>query len=176
MTETKTEPSIEEILGSIRRIIAEDDDGSAPAKEAAAAPVTDAAEDEPLELTNKIESAPAVPVTASEPPPMDVSFVDAAPAALEPVAEAPKEEMPVMSNQDDIDSLLSTTTVDATAAVMSQLARHTAITDEGHDGITIESVVRETLKPLLRDWLDKNLPAMVEKMVARELDRLSKRL
>lgn len=174
MTETKTEPSIEEILGSIRRIIAEDEDGSAPAKEAAA-PAVDTAEDEPLELTNKIDAAPVEPVAEPEPP-VDISFVDEAPAAPEPVAEAPKEEMPVMSNQDDIDSLLSNTTVDATAAVMSQLARHTSITEEGHDGITIESVVRETLKPLLRDWLDKNLPTMVEKMVARELDRLSKRL
>lgn len=79
-------------------------------------------------------------------------------------------------NQDAIDNLLSDTTANATAAVMSQLARHTAITEEGHDGITVENIVRELLKPMLRNWLDMNLPSMVEKMVARELDRLSKRI
>ncbi len=74
------------------------------------------------------------------------------------------------------ESLLSETTSQATANVMAQLARHTAINDEGQDGVTIENIVREMLKPMLRDWLDKNLAELVQKMVARELDRISKRV
>ena len=42
--------------------------------------------------------------------------------------------------------------------------------------ISIESIVREMLKPMLKEWLDQNLPALVQKMVERELEKLSKRV
>jgi cell pole-organizing protein PopZ len=38
---------------------------------------------------------------------------------------------------------------------------------------TLEGLVREMLRPMLRDWLDANLPAMVETMVAREIERIT---
>jgi uncharacterized protein len=40
---------------------------------------------------------------------------------------------------------------------------------------TLEGMVREMLKPMLRDWLDANLPRLVEEMVAREISRITGR-
>jgi cell pole-organizing protein PopZ len=171
----KEEPSIEEILGSIRRIIAEDDDAPGAAKDKGGdVDVMEREEDEeePLELTNKVQSEQPAPQEAEE---MNVTFAD--PVVEAPAARAMPEERSAMSEErNTADSLLSETTSQATANVMAQLARHTAINDEGHDGLTIENIVREMLKPMLRDWLDKNLPDLVQKMVARELDRISKRV
>lgn len=176
----KEEPSIEEILGSIRRIIAEDDD--APAAAAPALADDEGEEDEPLELTDKIEEQPQ-PVEQVEEN-VEISFAD--PTPVQPSVQDVAQDIPqyeesvpmtdYSSTSDVADSILSDTTAAATASVMAQLARHTAVTEEGHEGITIENIVREMLKPMLRDWLDRNLPDMVEKMVARELDRLSRRV
>ena len=38
---------------------------------------------------------------------------------------------------------------------------------------TLEGLVREMLRPMLRDWLDQNLPSLVESMVAREIERIT---
>jgi uncharacterized protein len=54
----------------------------------------------------------------------------------------------------------------------AELARKTAIE---HNGITLEDIVRTELKPLLRDWLDDHLPAIIERLVREELERVSKR-
>lgn len=170
----KEEPSIEEILGSIRRIIAEDDDAPGAAKTGGHLDVMEREEDEeePLELTNKVQSEELAPQEAED---MNVTFAD--PVVETSAAPVMPEERPAMSEErNTAESLLSETTSQATANVMAQLARHTAINDEGHDGVTIENIVREMLKPMLRDWLDKNLPDLVQKMVARELDRISKRV
>lgn len=171
------EPSIEEILGSIRRIIAEDEDAPAEAAE------------EPLELTNKIdpdgtivqqEIAPEIeePIIEEEP------VIEEPPVAAQPPAPpasatklAFEEEVKPMSDiQDTTEDLISATTADATAAVMAKLARRTAIVEEGNEGVTIEAIVRQMLRPMLREWLDGHLPDIVEKVVARELERLSKRI
>jgi cell pole-organizing protein PopZ len=41
------------------------------------------------------------------------------------------------------------------------------------DGLTVEELVRETLKPILKDWLDRNLPPMVEDLVRAEIERVA---
>lgn len=205
------EPSIEEILGSIRRIIAEDDGTTAPKT----AEPAEAMDDEPLELTNKIEpdgtivnaDAKAEPVAASVAETVetvDLAFVDGPttpqPAVAtepdimdEPVAVAPVQpakpapefapepavvtmESQMPQNDFPQDDVLSDNAANAAAAAMAKLARQAAVNDEGHDGITIEGIVREMLKPMLREWLDKNLPDMVQKSVERELEKLSKRV
>ena len=42
-------------------------------------------------------------------------------------------------------------------------------------GKTLEDVVKEMLKPMLKEWLDRNLPPMVERFVEREIVRLTRR-
>ena len=45
----------------------------------------------------------------------------------------------------------------------------------GAGGKTIEDLVREMLRPMLKDWLERNLPPMVERLVEREIARLTRR-
>ncbi len=44
----------------------------------------------------------------------------------------------------------------------------------GAEGQTIEGVVRELLRPMLKSWLDENLPSVVERLVEREIERVSR--
>lgn len=66
---------------------------------------------------------------------------------------------------------------DATAAVTSQsLAALSTLTVRNYEGAdnTLEGLVRELLKPMLREWLDANLPELVERIVSREIERITR--
>ena len=41
-------------------------------------------------------------------------------------------------------------------------------------GNTVEAMVREMLRPMLKDWLDANLPAIVEAQVRKEVERIAR--
>lgn len=45
----------------------------------------------------------------------------------------------------------------------------------GPSGRTLEDIVKEMLRPMLKEWLDKNLPTVVERLVEREIVRLTRR-
>jgi|APFEC2959095171_1045051.scaffolds.fasta_scaffold00014_257 cell pole-organizing protein PopZ len=149
MGDVSNEPSMEDILSSIKRIIAEEGESAVtartrrPARAASPAPVAD--EDEILELS---EPVPAESRQAGE-------------AAPEPVqAAAPAEP------------ILSATTAQASRGPLEALSRLIVKPDvAGTD--TLEGLVREMLRPMLREWLDANLPRMVEEMVQREIARIT---
>jgi uncharacterized protein len=61
---------------------------------------------------------------------------------------------------------------EATAAVGSAFNRLTE-TAKKHEP-TLEDVVRETLRPMLKSWLDENLPSVVERMVQEEIERVTR--
>ena len=68
---------------------------------------------------------------------------------------------------------------DAAAASRQSLAALAALRDNGEalpagDG-PLEAVVREMLKPMLKEWLDRNLPELVEELVTREIARITAR-
>lgn len=44
----------------------------------------------------------------------------------------------------------------------------------GNAGLTIEAMIRDMLRPMLKDWLDENLPSVVERMVEKEISRVSR--
>ena len=69
-------------------------------------------------------------------------------------------------------TILSTPTTHAAAGSLARLAGSLRIADT--NGQTIEGVVRELLKPMLKEWLDKNLPAIVESRVEAELERIAR--
>jgi uncharacterized protein len=156
MGDISTEPSMEEILSSIKRIIAEEGDaavasrtrrGRASTTAAPRAPQTE--EEDPegeavLELRDQVEEEPVdKPASASAQPPR-----------TEPI--------------------LSERAVEATRGPLEALSRMVVKPDvAGSD--TLEGLVREMLKPMLRDWLDANLPQIVEAMVAREITRITGR-
>ena len=179
------EPSIEEILDSIRQIISDDEEEEAtadtPAESAPVVEENSIAEEEPA-------SAPEAESTAEsdspEPDPFDDEPEDVVEltekidspepvAAPEPEVEpesAPEPKPESVENDDDIIRGLAEA---AALEGFDELVKKTAVE---HNGVTIEEIVRTELRPLLRDWLDNNLPSMIERLVKEELQRVSKRV
>lgn len=172
------EPSMEEILASIRRIIAED---TAPAAEAAPAPEPEpepeappAAEEEP----DVLDLASIGPVSDPED---DIEFREieeplilakAKAAEPEPEPEPAPPPAPRLSEapKADPDALLSP----AVAAAVSSAFVSLGSLHVPQGGHTLEDLVKEMLKPMLKAWLDENLPALVETLVRAEIERLSR--
>ncbi|PCD04765.1 hypothetical protein COC42_06610 [Sphingomonas spermidinifaciens] len=148
---------MEDILSSIKRIIAEEGDPQSPrgrrigrpAPPPPAAPEDDDAPETVLELDQ--------PVAAPEPP----------------RAEAPRPEPapePVRASEPD-PAILSARTAQATRGQLEALSR-LIVKPEVAGADTLEGLVREMLKPMLSEWLDANLPRIVETMVSREIERI----
>jgi cell pole-organizing protein PopZ len=122
------EPSMEEILASIRRIISDDDAGA-------------------LAANGADDSIDAV--------------FDETPMPVRP--GAPQEPAP------DRTPLSPRNTVGVDTAFNSPA--HTMLMQNPR---TLEDLVREMLKPMLKAWLDDNLPNMVERLVRAEIERVSR--
>jgi cell pole-organizing protein PopZ len=191
---TAQEPTMEEILASIRRIISEDDAPAAaheePAEEHAPPPQPERApepehhepepvaaapapheeeDDDVLELTDPApeptETHGDLDVFAPEPPPPPPP---PEPIHVEPVFEEPHTP----SLHTDEDRLVSGGTEDRAASHFGLLSQTILMPDHGR---TLEDVVRELLRPLLTDWLDRHLPAIVEEKVQAEVERIARR-
>lgn len=159
LQDPQAEPSMEEILASIRRIISEEEQ---PASE----PVLDLTQHEPPAETLAAEDdivfeAVEQVVAAAAPAPMPTAAPAPAPAPVR--AEAPAAPEP---------TILAPPTTHAAAGSLAKLAGSLRIADTS--GQTVEGVVRELLKPMLKEWLDKNLPAIVESRVEAELERIAR--
>jgi cell pole-organizing protein PopZ len=125
-----------------------------------------------LELTQPVEPARAPGFTAVHG--ADVAFREEErrgrpaptpkPAPAKP-APAPAAAMPV--RDDELLSAQSTAAVSAafhtlSAAVLTENAR------------TLEDIVKEMMRPMLKAWLDENLPGLVERMVRSEIERVAR--
>jgi len=182
---------MEEILASIRRIIADDDASKTPPKAEMPPPPTPMAPPRP---------APARPVAATPPPPpvepvmqqddLDAMLADdnksdesgdvldlteamtaetpepmmAEPVPIPPMPELQSESVPTPR------PLISSSTSAAVDSAFNTLA-HTVLVQNAR---TLEDLVREMLRPLLKSWLDDNLPGMVERLVRAEIERVSR--
>lgn len=178
------EPSIEEILESIRQIIS--DEGE-PAQQA------DAAEDDGnvLDLTEKLDGAPLaidmvepeppMPARAAEPAPMPEPEPEPPAAMPEPPAAAPAQQPPAMDAlmSDVSNSLMSDKTAAAATEELSKLMAGNVSIEKDSVGapgkVTLEDIATELMRPLLKQWLDQNLPGIIEKLVQREIEKLSRR-
>lgn len=170
------EPTMEEILASIRKIISEDEPAAgalepkpkpAPAPARAPAPPPEPDFDDELEAIEMVEETKARP---AEPPEIDFDDLEDDEEVLEltDIVSA-KTTTAKMS-----EALISETAAQITAESFSHLS---GLMVRGYQGSenTLEGLVREMLKPMLKQWLDANLPEMVEGMVAREIARISGR-
>lgn len=109
------------------------------------------------------------------------------PASARPARRSPRAEAapssPPAGPEDDVlelkdpvseqDGLLS---ADAAAASRQKLAALSALRDKVDgplDASPLEAVVREMLRPVLKDWLDQHLPEIVEDLVTREIARIT---
>ena len=244
------EPSMDEILSSIRQIIADDDASAAPPPIPKAMPVATAATPSPRPVVPPVQKAAPEPLALSPaqmipakpaPAPMPVPEPEPAPsvsmdfsamlsdfdepegAESDPMAEMlagepelidpedvafeaePEPEAPVpilrtaeppprapeprpaprpaasvayaapmpdpTLSSDMAEQLLAPAT---DAAVHGAMARLGALSNTGIGGMTVEGMIRDMLRPMLKDWLDENLPSLVERMVEKEIARVSR--
>jgi uncharacterized protein len=227
------EPSMEEILASIRRIIA-DDEAKPLVAEKPAAPVTTAKPEKPVAAApapakaSAPASKPAAPVIpppapavsngqddidallngldeatspdeirspAAEPevfdltddmavaPPQspsplptfqkvelqdDVEFAET--AATRALHRQPSFEPPALESGSAAQQILSRSTISAVESAFNSLA-HTVLSNNAR---TLEDLVKEMLRPMLKSWLDDNLPGLVERIVKAEIERVSR--
>ena len=164
------DPSMEDILASIRRILSEDETASAPQ---AAGP---AAAEDVLELDDTmLRSEPPV---SSEAAAAAVSAPASAPAALPSPAADPMPApiaAPALPAPEVSAGLVGAAAEAAAASSVASLLR-TIASDRAlqvrSTGPTIEDLVRQGLRPLLKEWLDAHLPALVERLVRTEIERV----
>jgi len=238
-----TEPSMEEILASIRRIISDDDANKAPAAPKAAVPPP-----APPRAEAPVRPAPVPPPKPATPPrspaaiQSDIAAVLAEPekpviepmpkagngaaeladpdilelteemTAVEPLEPEPEPEMPASSfrtidGQPDVffaetrepepepedepafampseplpppqfgyDNPPSSAIIShATSAAVDSAFNHLAQSVFTQNGRTIEDLVKDMLRPMLKSWLDDNLPGLVERLVRAEIERVSR--
>ncbi len=222
------EPSMEEILASIRRIIADDHEGSGANAAPAASrfPATPSAshdDEDVLDLAEVARTTPPVsrPTLVPEaearvetPPKLEA--VEPAPVAPEPfvpepeltwdeeptsafepapvapviairptlsefspqpaMKEAPPVSQPVVppaivpETSEPIETLVSNEAMASVGHAFSMLS-HTILTQNAR---TLEDLVKDMLKPMLKTWLDDNLPAMVERLIRAEIERVAR--
>jgi cell pole-organizing protein PopZ len=180
------EPTMEEILASIRQIISEDNQApaqpGAPAPAAApAAPPPAAPKVEVLELTDEVKDDGSVVAITPEPPaePPPPPPVVAAPPPPPPPPPPPlRPPVAEAIEIDDDDGLVSPPIASQAAAHLGSLASAMSATRAvplGNTAQTLEELVRELLKPMLKEWLDANLATIVQQAVDREVAKLSTR-
>ena len=198
------EPSMEEILASIRRIIAEDQDvakepGSEPDEEAQD---DESASDDVLDLPEPV--APAAREAAAEPEPEPEAWPDpeplpdleiavpeilfsdeppaAEPAPLPPRPEpvrpleaviraAARQDEPERVDDRSITEALLSSAAGASVGQAFNMLSHTVLTQNAR---TLEDLVKDMLKPMLKVWLDDNLPPLVERLVRAEIERVAR--
>jgi cell pole-organizing protein PopZ len=173
------EPSMEDILSSIRRILSEDGESAAGDDDAGLDDLANSA----------VMNAGRETVAEAEAPRRETAAASGRARARDDYALAEKEE-PLGLAPSNVFHLtpemrlpperqvLSQTTSAASSDVLSQLAK--AILDRRDIGVggrdmTIEGLVREMLRPLLKEWLDRNLPYLIERLVKKEIDLMVNR-
>ena len=196
MTDPKSanDPSMDDILASIRKIISDDEARAQVSSQQAAAqsggrpavtPPRIGSEGEPklhaagrddvLLLTDLIEE----PRSDAVPPPMPLPRID-------PVRAAEMPQPSIEPARPGDSSLVGGGIAGSAASAFARLNQ--AVQDSvpppaaadpgpvvGTGGKTVEELVKETLRPMLKEWLDQNLPQLVERYVEREIVRLTRR-
>jgi cell pole-organizing protein PopZ len=201
---------MDEILASIRRIIADDDPGQMPPKgsEAQFSSPSRAADPQSNVDRSAMRPAPPPPERTTREDEIDSMLAHlqaatrSAPSAADPVPSGamvgaePTSRLPVSDGRPDRSfedrsseppaptlvadrrpapdagerGLLSTPAAAAVDSAFNALA----YTVQVRDGRTLEDFISELLRPMLKTWLDENLPAMVERLVRAEIERVSR--
>ncbi len=158
---------MEEILASIRRIISEDD---APAEEAGGEDAPAPAVEEPSSYDEYSAEADAGEDVLELTEPLDAPVESHGDLDVytPPAAAAPEPELPPVS---DTERLVGDHAAAAAASAFTSLSAAITMPKEGR---TLEDVVREMLRPMLKVWLDDNLPRIVEAQVAQEVERIAR--
>jgi uncharacterized protein len=139
------EPSVEEILESIKKVIARDNRATA------------------AEQRRSRESAGVAAEREAQPEPDVLELADL--AEIEE-AEADSRESPLIDDEARVSMQQSF----AALAMLAEPGAQPQIVRSGET--SLEGLTRELLRPALAEWLDRNLPPLVERMVAAEIARI----
>lgn len=143
---------MEDILASIRRILNEGEPGETPhPHEPETPPKDDVLVLDPSMIVDEPQE-PSHPPAEPEPPPM-------------PSAERPARAPTLVAPE------AAASAASAVSALVSALAAERS-TPVYRGGPTIEDLVRDELRPLLKAWLDQHLPPLVERLVRAEIERV----
>jgi cell pole-organizing protein PopZ len=176
------DPSMEEILASIRRILNDDEPG--PSAEDANGQIPP--DDDVLVLDESMMVLAAEDAGTEAAPPIAAPPNATTPEYAEPAAaaEPPAREMEAITSTPQADpldhsvpmpDLLGPEAAAAASISVGSLIRTLAAgraTQVYAGGPTLEDIVRAELRPLLKEWLDTNLPPMVERLVRAEIERV----
>lgn len=178
--EARKEPSMEEILSSIRKIISDDDPVSGDAEpegsglEAADEGFSSPFGDDELDLSGDAEEPVAAPTFAAptdeledEAPAMAATAPAPKPTSLRSIAR--KEPVEMMTAP-----LSDAKTADDAAGYLSKLLDQVEFGEGGGADKSIDNLVKELLRPMMKAWLDENLPAVVERHVEAEVARIAR--
>ena len=133
-------------------------------------------DDEVFELTDDMAVPDPEPPQSSFhkiDPQDDIEFAEiraARPSHRQPLFEPPPLESSSPPQQMPPQQILSHSTVSAVESAFNTLA-HTVLSNNAR---TLEDLVKEMLRPMLKSWLDDNLPALVERIVKAEIERVSR--
>jgi uncharacterized protein len=192
---SNNDPSMDDILASIRKIIS-DDEARAQVNPGAPPPAANAAgpgarRDDVLLLTDLVEEPPEVP--ASRPTHLPTQRIDPVSAgempqpsvpplsSVAPVATVTPVEAPVKQPSDTLVETGAAGVASSAFERLSQAVQESVPPPVAQDpgpsvgGRNLEDIVKEMLRPMLKEWLDKNLPPLVERYVEREIVRLTRR-
>jgi cell pole-organizing protein PopZ len=196
------DPSMDDILASIRKIIS-DDEARAQAGGPVKGPSLGAANAPSEELARGTRASPSSnredvllltdlidepqPDVAPRPMPIAPQRIDPVSAAEMPQPSfdpVPPAAPAASANADS--AIIGAAVAGAASSAFDRLShavkqsepRPATVTEEGPvigaGGKTLEDLVKELLRPMLKDWLDSNLPPIVERMVEREIVRLTR--
>ncbi len=182
-TARAAEPSMEEILASIRRIIADDSgaqgratprvvspSASVDMQSHPGAPLPDPSspENDILELTQPVDASATFTAVGG----LDVAFREEEPRAPEPRMAPPPTPQPMPQPAPSMtdERIMSASSSVAVSAAFNSLAA-TVLSDNAR---TLEDIVKDMMRPMLKNWLDENLPGMVERIVRAEIERVAR--
>lgn len=162
------EPSVEEILDSIKKVIARDNREGAIAERRRR--ILNPAREEMAEPADAEEAAEVLELGVDEMVPIEDRVIQA--EGFGPAADDAGD-----SGEDTADTLLREETRAAmqdnfaALAMLAQPGRQPQIVRAGET--SLEGLVRDMLRPMLAQWLDENLPEMVEELVKAEISRIA---
>lgn len=206
MAAQEEDPSIEEILASIRQIISDDEEEATPAQKApesskkaekkpepvvAPDPEPEAGEDEDiLDLNDMVDvddeeddfvigaddiddeedafPEPNFDVDDDEPEDVRAATEDDIDLELMDHIVADEEDFDVSEDNSEI---ISDRAAEEAVGALSKLAQNVALSNRSAD-VTLEDIVKELVRPMLRQWINENMSDIVEALVEKELEKL----
>ncbi len=181
---TQGEPTMEEILASIRKIISEDeteaqasagDEQNSAGEDQAPVEAEPDTKEDVLELTERVEEEFAAP---ADPPAGEEVEIDAILAGV--TGHEDKGRTDINTAGDKPGGIASSETEGAVTSALSEFAGALMEQNKEQQGPvggnqTLDSLVRAALEPYLKSWLDEHLETLVERVVKEEIKRMARR-